>query len=211
MWIHPVLNRALSVREAARLQSFPDSFEFIGTKDAQYQQVGNAVPPMLAKAIADHIIKLLTTSKPPERMESTDNHTPEQRSYNMSQIHSEDTQLEIMVGHYLHGRNLRYRKHVKRLPGKPDLVFEKYKAVVFINGCFWHMHEGCKYARIPSSNTSYWRPKLLRNVERDKVNQQKLKDMGYRVLVVWECELKNNKEERLDKLYHEIIQTTNET
>ena len=204
MWIHPVLNRALSVREAARLQSFPDSFEFIGTKDAQYQQVGNAVPPMLAKAIADHIIKLLTTSKPPEKMESTDNHTPEQRSYNMSQIHSEDTQLEIMVGHYLHGRNLRYRKHVKRLPGKPDLVFEKYKAAVFINGCFWHMHEGCKYARIPSSNTSYWRPKLLRNVERDKVNQQKLQDMGYRVFVVWECELKNDKDVRLEDLYKRI-------
>ena len=205
MWIHPVLDRALSVREAARLQSFPDSFEFIGTKDAQYQQVGNAVPPMLAEAIARHIIKLLSEGRKREQKEYTDNHTPEQRSYNMSQIHSEDTKPEVIVGHYLHGKHLRYRKHVQRLPGKPDLVFEKYKAVVFINGCFWHMHEGCKYARIPTSNAAYWRPKLLRNAERDKANQEKLQEMGYRVFVVWECELKNCKETKLENLYKGII------
>ena len=123
----------------------------------------------------------------------------------MSQIHSEDTQPEVIVGHYLHGKGLRYRKHVQRLPGKPDLVFEKYKAAVFINGCFWHMHEGCKYARIPTSNVAYWRPKLLRNAERDKANQGKLQEMGYRVFVVWECELKNNKETTLDNIYSEII------
>lgn len=206
MWIHPVLNRALSVREAARLQSFPDSFVFIGAKDSQYQQVGNAVPPMLAKAIAQHIISILSISKDPDAEKPNDNHTPEQRSYNMSQIRSEGTQPEVIVGHYLHARNLRYRKHVSRLPGKPDLVFEKYKAAVFINGCFWHMHEGCQYARIPASNPSYWRPKLLGNAERDKYNIKKLEEMGYRVFTVWECELKKSREVRLEKLYHDIIQ-----
>lgn len=204
MWIHPVLDRALSVREAARLQSFPDSFEFIGTKDSQYQQVGNAVPPILAEAIARHIIKLLTMEKPPEHVMTTDNLTLEQRSYNMSQIHSEGTKPEVIVAHYLHNKGLRYRKHVATLPGKPDLVFKKYKTVVFINGCFWHMHEGCRYARFPATNDSYWRPKLLRNAERDKANRKKLEEMGYRVIVVWECELKNDSDGRLERLYQEI-------
>ena len=140
-----------------------------------------------------------------------DTHSKEVRSKNMSHIRSTNTKPEETVRKYLFSRGLRYRKNVRKLPGCPDIVLPKYKTIVFVNGCFWHMHAGCKYARIPSSNTSYWRPKLLRNVERDKVNQQKLQDMGYRVFVVWECELKNNKEERLDKLYHEIIQTTNET
>ena len=208
MWIHPVLDRALSVREAARLQSFPDSFEFIGTKDAQYQQVGNAVPPILAEAIARHIIRLLTTSQPPEHTMTTDNLTPEQRSYNMSQIHSEGTKPEVIVGHYLHAKGLRYRKHVPELPGKPDLVFKKHKVAIFVNGCFWHMHEGCRYAKFPTTNDSYWRPKLLRNAERDKTNREKLEGMGYRVIVVWECELKNDRGTRLEQLYSEITQTT---
>ena len=206
MWIHPVLNRALSVREAARLQSFPDSFEFIGTKDSQYQQVGNAVPPLLAEAIAQHIIKLLSECKPSAESEQTDNHSPDQRSYNMSQIRSEDTKPEIIVGHFLHSKGLRYRKHDAKLPGKPDFVFRKYNVAVFVNGCFWHMHEGCRYSKMPASNTTYWRPKLLHNAERDIANQKKLEEMGYHVIVVWECELKNNKNVRLQQLYHEITQ-----
>ena len=122
----------------------------------------------------------------------------------MSHIRGKDTSIEMMVRSFLFSKGLRFRKNDKRYPGHPDVVLPKYRTMVFINGCFWHMHEGCKYARIPSSNTSYWRPKLLRNVERDKVNQQKLQDMGYRVFVVWECELKNDKDVRLEDLYKRI-------
>lgn len=122
----------------------------------------------------------------------------------MSHIRGKDTKIEVLVRSYLFRRGLRFRKNDKRYPGHPDVVLPKYHTIVFVNGCFWHMHEGCKYARIPSSNTSYWRPKLFRNVERDKVNQQKLQDMGYRVFVVWECELKNDKDVRLEDLYKRI-------
>lgn len=118
-----------------------------------------------------------------------DNHTREVRSKNMSHIRSKNTKPEIQVRHYLFSKGFRYRKNVKELPGCPDIVLPKYKTVVFINGCFWHKHD-CPRFVWPSSNDEYWRPKILKNVERDKENQKKLEQAGWRVLIVWECQLK---------------------
>jgi len=114
----------------------------------------------------------------------------EQRHYNMSRIHGKDTKPEIAVRSYLFKNGLRFRKNDKRLPGSPDIVLPKYKTVIFINGCFWHGHEGCTYFRIPKTNTQFWQDKINRNRERDNDNYQQLKKRGWRVIVVWECELR---------------------
>lgn len=134
-----------------------------------------------------------------------DNVSKEVRSYNMSRIRSKDTKPEILVRSYLFSRGLRFRKNDKRYPGSPDIVLPKYKTMVFVHGCFWHLHEGCKHARIPKSNVEYWKKKLYRNRERDKRNQKELKEMGWKVITVWECELKKDKvEQTLDDLYTKI-------
>lgn len=108
----------------------------------------------------------------------------ETRSYNMSRIRGKDTKPEILVRKYLFSRGLRFRKNDKRYPGSPDIVLPKYKTIVFVHGCFWHLHEGCKYARIPKSNVDYWEKKLYRNRERDKHNQKELEKMGWNVITV---------------------------
>lgn len=131
----------------------------------------------------------------------TDNHSPEVRSYNMSRIRSSNTKPEEIVRKYLFSKGFRYRKNDKRLPGKPDIVLPKYKTVIFINGCFWHKHTGCKYFSWPKSNIEYWENKITRNVQRDSENYEKLKAMGWRVLIVWECELrKEHFQKNMDKL-----------
>jgi DNA mismatch endonuclease (patch repair protein) len=94
--------------------------------------------------------------------------------------------------------------HTVKLPGKPDLILPKYKVVIFIHGCFWHAHENCKYYRLPKSNTEYWAKKIERNVSRDWKNQESLRDLGWKVIVVWECELKREADKRCFKLMHEI-------
>ena len=133
-----------------------------------------------------------------------DNHTKEQRSYNMSKIRSTNSAPEEKVRKYLFAKRFRYRKNVKSLPGCPDIVLPKYKTVIFVNGCFWHMHD-CPRFVWPSSNKEYWEPKIRRNVERDKINIELLQKEGWRVLVVWECELKKNViEERLSRLCLEL-------
>lgn len=135
-----------------------------------------------------------------------DNHSKEIRSYNMSQIHNKDTKPEVMVRKYLFSKGLRYRKNVKTLPGKPDIVFKKYNTIVFVNGCFWHGHEGCKDFVMPKSHTEYWNNKIKANVERDCRNYEALKKMGWNVIIVWECELKKDKKENtLETLYCNII------
>src|SRR5882757_4447378 len=116
-----------------------------------------------------------------------DVHSKETRSYNMSQIRSKDTKPEILVRKFLHKNGFRYRLHVKNLPGKPDIVLPKYKTVIFIHGCFWHGHEGCKYYVVPKSNTSYWRPKIERNIQRDVLAENILKEAGWNIIKVWEC------------------------
>lgn len=135
-----------------------------------------------------------------------DVHKPEVRSYNMSRIHSKDTKPEVLVRKALFSKGYRFRKNDPKLPGKPDIVLPKYKAAVFINGCFWHKHEGCKYFVWPKSNVEFWKTKINRNVERDYENYSKLSDMGWKVLVVWECELKKDKFDcTINKLINNII------
>lgn len=129
----------------------------------------------------------------------------EARSYNMSRIRSKDTKPEILVRKYLFSKGLRFRKNDKRYPGSPDIVLPKYKTIVFIHGCFWHLHEGCKYAVMPKSNVDFWKKKLYGNKERDKIIQKELEKMGWNVIIVWECELKKEKcEQTLDNLYRQI-------
>lgn len=122
-----------------------------------------------------------------------DTHTKEIRSKNMSHIRSTNSKPEEVVRKYLFSQGFRYRKNDKGLPGKPDIVLPKYKTVIFVNGCFWHKHD-CPRFVWPASNQEYWIPKILRNVERDKENYTALENKGWRVLVVWECELKKKYE-----------------
>lgn len=141
-----------------------------------------------------------------------DVHTKEVRSYNMSQIKNKNTKPEEIVRKYLFSCGLRYRKNDKRLPGHPDIVLPKYKTVILINGCFWHVHEGCKYFKWPGSNVEFWKNKLSENKRRDVVKIQALKELGWKVIVVWECELKgNNQTTKLNELYLEIVQNEQET
>lgn len=129
------------------------------------------------------------------------------RSRMMAGIQGKNTKPELQVRKYLHGRGLRYKLHVKELPGKPDLVFPKLKAVVFVHGCFWHQHDGCKYATTPSSRKGFWENKLSENVKRDAYQIAALDGLGWRVFVVWECELRDGTA-RLDSLYSEITGDT---
>ncbi|PWN05450.1 very short patch repair endonuclease [Rhodohalobacter mucosus] len=119
-----------------------------------------------------------------------DVHEPKTRSYNMSQISGKDTKPEMIVRKFLHSNGFRYSLHRKDLPGKPDLVLPKYNSVIFVHGCFWHAHEGCKYFKIPETRTEWWKEKLHKNKERDKKHIQELEEMGWNVIVVWECETK---------------------
>lgn len=138
-----------------------------------------------------------------------DNYSKEVRSYNMSRIRSKDTKPEEIVRKYLFSRGMRFRKNDKRYSGHPDIVLPKYKTVIFINGCFWHCHEGCRYYVVPKSNPEYWIPKLERNRERDIANIEKLQQEGWRVITVWECELKKPvRQESLEKLYNNLISIT---
>lgn len=115
----------------------------------------------------------------------------EKRSWNMSRIRSKDTAPELAVRSLLHRNGFRFRLHVKELPGKPDIVLSKYKTVIDVRGCFWHRHPGCKIATTPSTNTEYWLKKFAQNVERDRENEEKLKQLGWNVIVIWGCELKS--------------------
>ena len=122
----------------------------------------------------------------------TDVHTPEQRSYNMSRIAGRDTQPEMRVRQILHAAGLRYRLHAKHLPGKPDLVFARAKAVLLVHGCFWHMHR-CKYGKpVPATNKDFWAEKRRSNVVRDRRNRAQLKAEGWRVFEIWECQTRDD-------------------
>lgn len=134
-----------------------------------------------------------------------DKFTKETRSYVMSQIKGKDTKPEIIVRKYLFSKGLRFRKNDKRYPGSPDVVLPKYKTIVFVHGCFWHLHDGCKHAVMPKSNVDYWKKKLYGNKERDKRNQKELEEMGWKVITVWECQLKKDKlKQTLEELYTQI-------
>lgn len=109
------------------------------------------------------------------------------RSEMMSRIGSKDTKPELVVRRGLHAQGYRYRLHNRKLPGKPDIVFSKYRAVIFVHGCFWHAHENCKYFRLPKSNAAFWQEKLRGNRDRDQISLRRLKESGWRVMIVWEC------------------------
>jgi DNA mismatch endonuclease (patch repair protein) len=119
-----------------------------------------------------------------------DNLDKASRSVMMAKIRSHNTRPEIRVRRYLHKAGFRFRLHRKDLPGKPDLVLPMYRTALFVHGCFWHQHQGCKYSTMPKSNADYWTKKLARNLERDSVNFERLVELGWRVLIVWECSLK---------------------
>ena len=127
-----------------------------------------------------------------------------QRSNNMRAIKSKDTSIELKVRKYLWHHGFRYRKNVKGLSGTPDIVIDKYRTVIFINGCFWHHHYNCKYATIPKSRQDYWMKKINRNVENDIKNTKLLMRMDYKVITVWECEINHAFEDRMKYLIEEI-------
>lgn len=133
-----------------------------------------------------------------------DNLSKDVRHYNMSRIRSQNSKPEEIVRKYLFAKGFRYRKNVKDLPGRPDIVLKKYKTVVFVNGCFWHKHD-CGRFVWPTSNKEYWRKKIERNLERDDQVYHQLQALGWKVLIVWECELKANvKETTLERLCLQI-------
>jgi DNA mismatch endonuclease (patch repair protein) len=123
----------------------------------------------------------------------TDKLTPERRSENMRKIRAKNTSPEMLVRRLVHGIGFRYRLHVAALPGKPDLVFPGLKKIIEVRGCFWHAHGKCIDSHVPKSRHDYWGPKLQRNQDRDAANLRSLKSLGFRVLVVWECEVKNER------------------
>ena len=135
-----------------------------------------------------------------------DVHSAKVRSYNMSRIRSKDTKPEELVRKYLFSKGFRYRKNDVRLPGKPDIVLPKYKTVIFVNGCFWHGHQGCRYFVWPKNNAEFWKKKIVDNIQRDDKICSLLKELGWNVIVIWECELKPSVAEKtLSTLAYNIV------
>ena len=134
-----------------------------------------------------------------------DVHNKETRSYNMSRIKGKNTKPEEIVRKYLFAHGFRYRKNDKRYPGTPDIVLPKYRTVIFVNGCFWHKHDGCRYFVWPKTNSEFWKQKIENNALRDQRNYELLRGIGWRVFVIWECELKkNNGQATLKKIIAEL-------
>ncbi len=137
-----------------------------------------------------------------------DVHKPDIRSYNMSRIKGKDTKPEMIVRKFLHSKGFRYNLHGKfkneKLPGRPDVVLPKYKTVVFVHGCFWHGHSGCKYFVIPKTRTEWWVEKIAKTQRNDLKNITSLKNLGWNVVVIWECELKRESRVALQKLISTI-------
>lgn len=130
----------------------------------------------------------------------SDKLTPEQRSWNMSKIKGKDTSIEMKVRKELFNRGYRYRKNDKRLPGTPDIVLPKYDTVVFINGCFWHRHPNCKFATTPKSNIEFWNKKFQTNIMNDYKAYRSLELLGWKVITIWECEVKSDLNSAVDKI-----------
>ncbi|MCX2483262.1 very short patch repair endonuclease [Pedobacter sp. MR2016-24] len=121
-----------------------------------------------------------------------DVHSPAVRSFNMSRIRAKDTKPEMLVRKFLFSQGFRYRLHDKKLPGKPDIVLPRYLTVIFVHGCFWHGHDGCRYFVVPKTRTEWWMNKLSNNRANDKKAVSKLQEAGWKVIELWECELKKN-------------------
>lgn len=139
-----------------------------------------------------------------------DVHTPEQRHKNMAAIHSSSTKPELKLRRALWSVGFRYRVNERRLPGKPDIVLPKYRTVIFIHGCFWHGHKGCRYYTVPKTNTDFWIAKVARNQERDQEVWRQLEAKGWSVIIVWECELKKYRfEDTVNRVTAEIVRNGN--
>lgn len=139
----------------------------------------------------------------------SDIYSKSKRSSIMSKISSKDTKPEILVRKYLFSKGFRFRKNVKDLPGKPNVVLSKYKTIIFVNGCFWHGHESFKKATLPATNTEFWREKISGNIIRDKKNIQKLREKGYKEIIVWQCELTSSfRETTLNSLLKKIMENS---
>lgn len=137
-----------------------------------------------------------------------DVHDKKTRSYNMSRIRGTDTKPEMLVRRFLHSKGMRYRLHNKKLPGKPDLTLAKYHTVIFLNGCFWHGHEGCKYFVMPKTRSEWWKEKIEETIKRDNKAMKDLKELGWNSIVVWECELRKEKRDSaLNNLYNVFDKT----
>jgi DNA mismatch endonuclease (patch repair protein) len=135
----------------------------------------------------------------------TDVHSRETRSFNMSRIRSKDTKPELIVRKFLFSRGFRYKLHDKSLAGKPDIVLPKYKTVIFVHGCFWHGHEGCRYFVVPKTRTEWWLNKINTNINKDAASVSRLREAGWKVLTLWECDLrKNTADSTLDNLLKEL-------
>lgn len=132
--------------------------------------------------------------------------TPEKRSWNMSQIRGKDTAIEVRVRKYLFSLGYRYRKNDKRLPGKPDIVLPKYRTVIFIHGCFWHRHSGCKDATTPKTRTDFWMEKFSRNVENDRKHREQLEADGWKVVTLWECDINKRFDETMKGLIEKMTE-----
>ncbi|MCT3639109.1 very short patch repair endonuclease [Elizabethkingia anophelis] len=136
----------------------------------------------------------------------TDVHSREVRSFNMSRIKGKDTKPEMLVRKFLFAEGFRYRLHDKKLPGKPDVILPKYKTVIFVNGCFWHGHQNCKYFVVPKTRTEWWLNKINTTIANDKKVVESLQNDGWKTIVIWECELKKEKSENtLSELIKKII------
>lgn len=136
-----------------------------------------------------------------------DVHDKKTRSYNMACIKGKNTKPEEIVRKALFAKGFRYRKNDKRLPGSPDIVLPKYRIVIFVNGCFWHGHQGCKYFVVPKTNTEFWLNKITSNIGRDAMKTTQLNELGWRVITVWECELKKDKREQTLEYIIDIIKS----
>ncbi len=130
--------------------------------------------------------------------------TREKRSWNMSRIRGKDTKIEVKVRQYLFSQGFRFRKNVAGMPGKPDIVLPKYKTAIFIHGCYWHRHEGCKNCTTPGTNREFWLKKFEQNVQNDLKNRQALQAAGWKILVLWECEIENSFEQLMESLAAEL-------
>ena len=140
-------------------------------------------------------------------MKITDIYSKEKRSNIMSKIRGQNTKPEELVRKFLFSKGFRYRINDKRYPGTPDIVLPKYRMIIFVNGCFWHGHENCKAAKLPKTNLQTWKRKILDNISRDEKNIAKLKKEGWKIIIIWQCEIKNknNREKILELLFNEII------
>lgn len=130
--------------------------------------------------------------------------TAEKRSWNMSRIRGKDTSIEVKVRKYLFSQGFRFRKNDKRLPGKPDVVLPKYHTVIFVHGCFWHRHTGCKDATMPKTRTEFWIDKFEKNIANDRIHRETLEAAGWNVITLWECDIKKGFDVTMENVVREL-------